>query len=424
MRLARSKIVTLRPLLFIAVTTTAGLFGCGRVLGTSDYTIQSSRSERATPESWDASDDAGQSPHVTIAVGGAPYSSSECEACIAANCDTFDAGASGTRRARCSDDPFCRQWLARLQQLHDPNDAIDLAAVVQDQGWDGLHGGTDQSGIQQAFLDCTSQNCLSECALGRDFSCAGSFDWSASSPRTIRTEILAGYLDTVPDPPLNLRLCPTALVDCSAVLSQATTDPGGFAVFALPAMTPPTSLSAFLYADRTTQFPPFVGSYSNPFIADGFQSWYPFSLDLIQSWYRQFNLTFDDTSVMIEVYPFDCRGLRAKGVAVEAWLDEPNGVHQCDECAIAYEGDGFVPDFRLQGLVSQGALAYIVNAKAQSQLIIVERMTPDLGGAIVGVHRLSLLPGAAHYVHLFPYPRASQSLVDAIQAVEASPSSN
>src|SRR5262249_28087774 len=116
-----------------------------------------------------------------------PFSSSACDACLQASC--------GMEKAACDASDACSAFVKGIAGSSDPNVAYGRVNQREDTQWKALSAGQSASDAAGSFTTCASENCLDACRQGRDFSCAGAFEWNVPSEpiaQTLRLRILDG----------------------------------------------------------------------------------------------------------------------------------------------------------------------------------------------------------------------------------------
>jgi hypothetical protein len=399
-----------------------GAVACARILGVSDYS-------HAPVVHAELDSDGGELDGARVARGTAntrtdasaaggttdsPFSSLACDACLQASC--------GTERAACDASEACSAFVKSVAGSSDPNVAYGRVVQREDAQWKALSAGQSASDAVGAFTACASENCLDTCRQGRDFACAGAFEWNVPSQpvaQTLRVRILDGITNAVPSPSLDVNVCGQAEIGCAHPLMSGALDARGMVELDVPPQgVPVENLTPFVYAPATAQYPPFIAASTRPITAAEYFAWYPFSTTDVGGWYGHLSVPRGPTDAFVQVWPFDCRALSAKGVTVEAWVVGPEGLRRCTECAVAYEheysGGVFLPEFLDTSLSANGDYAYVVQLPTPSRVALVVRRTADLGGDVIGVQMLNVMSGASHYVRIFPYTKTDQSLVDSI----------
>lgn len=160
----------------------------------------------------------------------------ECVSCLTAT-------SCGEAFERCAELPGCATFADCT--LEAPSPASDAGCVVRLEPSDEIRDAT------LALSNCY-RGCVTECDVGNDFRCVGSYGWPGSLPREIRLKHTLHYLYATgePDAPVvgaAVDICPPGS-DCDTplVLEQPTvTDETGTYQVVVPVSTSPAALVGF-----------------------------------------------------------------------------------------------------------------------------------------------------------------------------------
>jgi hypothetical protein len=408
----------LRSALTAAWLVCASLGGaaCGELLGVNDYgNAPASAPDSGTP-------DAGAAGASGVFAAKPPWLSGEgCQECIAAQC--------AEQRDACASDAWCTRLYDRKREHPGvPGPVADYRQrhlpPVSDALWLADHGGSSPLEALLPYAQCLSSHCDEACDIGRDFSCAGQYDWPATTAGTHSIRYLLQDEAGNPWVDWQVQYClPPAMTRCDGLAGysvQAQTDRDGFARLAVETGELSSAPVGYVSASGAGTYP-YVFVLPPAAIESGY---YGSELVLTKQLIDEpfVNLgggVFGDVTDPVGsvwVFPKDCRGDSASHVTVEILpASEPGkGYQPCADCPDAiYTLDDSSPDANGRELTSStdfsfnAGRAILADVPALNSLLIVR---DSQSRRPLAAQRLTVHAGAFNIVRL--YPAAKQQLGD------------
>jgi hypothetical protein len=344
--------------------------GCGQVIGLGDYRI--------------ASENAPTMPDPPAFLTG-----TECEACTAKTCET--------ELGDCAGDDACSHWLSDVRAHPDPLHAYERN---QTEMRAQLAIDRSNSGALSTIgrLRVCAERCLDACPIGRNHSCAGTFDWGLPYPASLLTRVQdmnapGGLAGATVDACRAMDLCAPPLV-------TGTTDAEGFAPLVMAPSGSAGSARVSSLRVQASGYMPWYWVSTRPFATDDYVRVSLMPDSVVAHWYAVFGIQQGPSSGLLDVVPFDCAGINEKAVSVEVWVENAGDLVPCEECQYAYADADYVPSLELTSFSAAGRDAYVAGVPAGVVYVIVRRTA--VPRSVVSLARLVIEPGNAYFVRAYP----------------------
>jgi hypothetical protein len=325
-------------------------------------------------------------------------SGATCEACLAEECST--------QVAACDADAFCSEWLRTAKALETPRVATPSGlSPLWDEHWNAKHGDADATAVDD-FRQCRDR-CRDACQLGRDFSCAGQFDWPASYPKhtRLRAEFQSIYDNTKKYANVRVQACLDES-DCVPALGDAVSDERGLVDLAIDLTRGNSSLVdpefyGLLRVDAGEHFSPVEIFSSAPWFDRFFNFYNLTTKDEAVAFLGKVEMTPDTARGGITVQAYDCNAIAASGLHLEFWRRGRDVYAPCEDCSARYTRQLGLPDVALTQLTPPANLAL---GYAEGPVVILARDVES--GHVVSVMRdEQYTANQLHFVFMYPASR-------------------
>ena len=356
-----------------AALTFHGLLGCAQIAGTDDYSL------RVEPQA---------EPPLPFLAGSA-----ECDACAAEACDD--------ELTVCEKDEACSSWLTSIRERPNPAGTYERYRIESTLFWQSEHDGAPVNNSIAKLRQC-AQDCLKACQIGRDFSCAGRFDWDLPPPETLRVGV------GLNSDPVSAEISACLNSDqCEVPLSSSATDHEGFAELHFD-MDPRARASIDYLSFVREEGLTWQWVQNRPF-GDGEYVRLPLLSDeLFSLWHDAFGQVFSGAQGVMLVTPVDCLGISAKEVKLELFRYSGSELSYCEDCFYAYGNDENGAPATIGGFQTKGTMGYIAKVDPGLVWVVLRRLAEPRD--VVSATRLLIHGGEVTLVRASPSSRQDQML--------------
>jgi hypothetical protein len=291
---------------------------------------------------------------------------------------------------RCAELPGCTTFAECT--LEAPSPASEPECVVR------LGPSEEIREATLALSQCYSR-CVTECEVGSDFSCVGSYGWPGSLPPTIRLKHTLHYLYATgaPDAPVvgaEVDICPPA-PDCDTPLAldePVVTDETGTYEVAIPISTAPAALVGFrgFRQIRSEGHLPHWHQRNTPIVVDVIEQTRILSHATTDEIFSNLDTDAPLDSMLLQA--FDCRGVGAGDIFFE-FPESPNALvlYKTGVSVLSYSSG--------PTLASQEGAAAVIGVESGRWHRIVARTS---GGTVVAEAEVRVPGSAVVLASLFP----------------------